>query len=111
MSRPMLIRIRIILQHLSNGQRVTAGHMARLLDVSQRTVARDFDYMINGLDLPIKYEFTQRSYVLDGPLPSIFDVTGSKDGASGGLAPAVPRHRAAAAAARPKRNVRSRGAK
>ncbi len=82
----MLIRIRIILQHLSDGQRVTAGHMARLLDVSQRTIARDLDYMINALDLPIKYEFILKSYILDGPLPSIFSVTRDGDGKLDGIA-------------------------
>jgi hypothetical protein len=70
----MLIRIRMILQQLADGQRVTASHMARTLDVSTRTIARDFDYMINGLDLPIRYEYRRRSYILCGPLPSIFSV-------------------------------------
>lgn len=70
----MLVRIRTILQHLAEGQRVTAANMARTLDVSQRTVARDFDYMINGLDLPIQYEHSRRTYILAGPLPSIFAV-------------------------------------
>lgn len=78
-SRPMLVRIRTILQHLTEGQRVTAANMARTLDVSQRTVARDFDYMINGLDLPIRYEHSRRTYILAGPLPSIFAVN-SGDG-------------------------------
>lgn len=81
----MLIRIRIILQHLTDGQRVTAGQMARLLDVSQRTIARDFDYMMNALDLPIKYEFMLKSYILDGPLPSIFSVSRDGDGKLDGV--------------------------
>lgn len=75
-SRPMLIRIRIILQHLANGQRVTAGQMAESLDVSTRTIARDFDYMMNGLELPISYEYKMKSYVLAGPLPSLFSLGG-----------------------------------
>lgn len=78
----MLVRIRTILQHLVEGQRVTAAGMARTLDVSQRTVARDFDYMMNGLDLPIRYEHSQRTYILAGPLPSIFAVK-SSDGIMG----------------------------
>jgi hypothetical protein len=78
----MLVRIRTILQHLVEGQRVTAAGMARTLDVSQRTVARDFDYMMNGLDLPIRYEHSQRTYILAGPLPSIFAVK-SGDGILG----------------------------
>lgn len=82
----MLIRIRIILQHLTDGQRVTAGQMARLLDVSQRTIARDFDYMMNSLDLPIKYEYILKSYILDGPLPSIFSVSRDGDGKLDGVA-------------------------
>ena len=107
----MLIRIRVILQHLTNGQRVTAGHMARLLDVSQRTVARDFDYMINGLDLPIKYEIGRRSYVLEGPLPSLFDVTGPKDGSAKKISPTMPKPAVAVSAAKPRRGVKSNGAK
>jgi hypothetical protein len=107
----MLIRIRVILQHLSNGQRVTAGHMARLLDVSQRTVARDFDYMINGLDLPIKYEIGRRSYVLEGPLPSLFDVAGPKDGSAKKTSPTMPKPAVAVSALKPRRGVKSNGAK
>ncbi len=76
-SRPMLIRIRIILQHLADGQRVTAGQMAESLDVSTRTIARDFDYMMNGLELPICYEYKMKSYVLAGPLPSLFSLDGT----------------------------------
>lgn len=77
----MLIRIRIILQHLADGQRVTAGQMAEFLDVSTRTIARDFDYMMNGLELPICYEYKMKSYVLAGPLPSLFSLGG--DGVAG----------------------------
>jgi len=72
----MLIRIRIILQHLADGKRVTAGQMAESLDVSARTIARDFDYMMNGLELPICYEYKRKSYVLAGPLPSLFSLGG-----------------------------------
>lgn len=91
LSRPMLIRIRMILQHLADGQRVTASHMARTLDVSARTIARDFDYMINGLDLPIRYEYRRRSYVLCGPLPSIFSVVA--DGKAKTASPAVKKRK------------------
>lgn len=109
----MLIRIRIILQHLTNGQRVTAGHMARVLDVSQRTIARDFDYMINGLDLPIKYEFGRKSYILDGPLPSIFAVSAPSDGAIDGKGAPTKQHpvRERVATASAKRGLRKNGAK
>lgn len=72
----MLIRIRIILQHLADGKRVTAGQMAESLDVSTRTIARDFDYMMNSLELPISYEYKRKSYVLAGPLPSLFSLGG-----------------------------------
>lgn len=107
----MLIRIRIILQHLTDGQRVTAGHMARLLDVSQRTIARDFDYMINGLDLPIKYEFGRRSYILDGPLPSIFAVPGTSEGKNDGMPATGTVIRGTDGLASQKRRVRQSAAK
>lgn len=77
----MLVRIRTILQHLAEGQRVTASNMAQALEVSHRTVARDFDYMINGLDLPIRYEYKRRSYILAGPLPSFFSLNSDEEGA------------------------------
>ena len=107
----MLIRIRIILQHLTDGQRVTAGQMARLLDVSQRTIARDFDYMINALDLPIKYEFILKSYILDGPLPSIFSV--SRDGHSklDGVAKSTRQRSESDGAASPNHRVNESAAK
>lgn len=100
-SRPMLVRIRTILQHLTEGQRVTAANMARTLDVSQRAVARDFDYMINGLDLPIHYEHSRRTYILAGPLPSIFAVNSDNGVADGKLDKSPARRPASVTGSKP----------
>lgn len=100
----MLVRIRTILQHLAQGQRVTAGSMARILDVSHRTVARDLDYMINGLDLPIHYEHSRRTYILAGPLPSIFAVNSDNGVADGKLDKSPVRRSASLTGSKPPKN-------
>ncbi len=69
--RPTLYRLQAILMRLSRGERVTANHMAEDLEVSVRTVARDIDYLINTLHVPMSYHYSKKSYVLDGPLPSL----------------------------------------
>lgn len=71
----MLSRLRIILQRLSRGERVTAGILAKSMDVSQRTIARDLDYLAHGLDVPVTYDYQLKSYVLKGPIPSILSIT------------------------------------
>lgn len=70
----MLIRLRSIVLRLSRGERVTAGILAASLEVSPRTIARDLDYLANGLELPITYDFHLKSYVLNGPVPSILSI-------------------------------------
>jgi predicted DNA-binding transcriptional regulator YafY len=45
--------------------------MAAELNVSLRTVARDFDYLMNRLGVPLKYDFRKKSYVLTGEIPPI----------------------------------------
>ncbi len=69
--RPTLVRLRVILAHLQRGERVTAGMMAAELNVSLRTVARDFDYLMNGLRVPLEYDYRKKSYVLTGEIPPI----------------------------------------
>lgn len=76
--RPTLIRLQAILLRLSKGERVTASMMAKELQVSARTIARDFDYLINGLHAPIAYDYSRKSYVLTGPLPPLL-VTSTKN--------------------------------
>ncbi len=70
-TRPTLYRLQAILVRLSRGDRVTASIMADILEVSSRTVARDFDYLINRLHVPMEYNYVKKSYVLTGPLPSL----------------------------------------
>jgi hypothetical protein len=67
--RPIIIRLRVILDRLQRGERVTAGIMSTELNVSLRTIARDFDYLINELQVPMKYDYTMKSYVLTGEIP------------------------------------------
>ncbi len=74
----MLIRLRSIVLRLSRGERVTAGILAKTLEVSPRTIARDLDYLANGLELPITYDFQLKSYVLSGPVPSILSIHPSR---------------------------------
>jgi hypothetical protein len=45
--------------------------MAAELNVSLRTVARDFEYLINGLRVPLEYDYRKKSYVLTGDIPPI----------------------------------------
>lgn len=70
----MLTRLRSIVLRLSRGERVTAGILAKAMEVSPRTIARDLDYLANGLELPITYDFQRKSYVLKGPVPSILSI-------------------------------------
>lgn len=70
----MLTRLRQILMRLSRGERVTAGILAKSMDVSQRTIARDLDYLAHGMDVPVSYDYQLKSYVLRGPIPSILSI-------------------------------------
>lgn len=67
--RPIIVRLRIILDRLQRGDRVTAGLMAVELNVSIRTAARDFDYLMHSLRVPMKYDYRKKSYVLTGEIP------------------------------------------
>ena len=67
--RPIIIRLRAILDRLQRGDRVTAGIMSAELNVSLRTIARDFDYLINELHVPMRYDYAMKSYVLTGEIP------------------------------------------
>ncbi len=79
--RPTIVRLQAILARLHRGERVTAGMMAAELNVSLRTVARDFDYLINSLRVPLVYDFGKKSYVLTGQIPPILiDPTESSEG-------------------------------
>lgn len=72
LSRPALYRIQTILASLINGDVVTAKRMAGLLEVSARTIARDIDYLINTLHVPVKYNNHRFTYELTGPVPVLF---------------------------------------
>lgn len=72
LSRPALYRVQSILASLINGEVVTAGKVAAQLEVSQRTIARDINYLINTLHIPIAYDAQQHTYVLKGPVPVLF---------------------------------------
>jgi len=72
--RPTLYRIQSILARLVNGDRVTASIMADVLEVSRRTVARDIDYLINVLHVPIAYDRKRSTYILDGQVPILFSL-------------------------------------
>lgn len=67
--RPIIVRLRIILDRLQRGERVTAGLMAVELNISMRTAARDFDYLMHSLRVPMRYDFRKKSYVLTGEIP------------------------------------------
>lgn len=72
LSRPALYRIQTILASLVNGEVVTASRMADRLEVSGRTIARDIDYLINSLHVPVVYDNRRHTYVLAGPVPVLF---------------------------------------
>jgi predicted DNA-binding transcriptional regulator YafY len=72
LSRPALYRIQTILASLINGEKVTTRVMAKRLEVSPRTVARDIDYLINSLHVPVSYDQRKHTYVLNGPVPVLF---------------------------------------
>ncbi len=72
LSRPALYRIQTILAALINGEKVTARAMAKRLEVSVRTIARDIDYLINSLHVPVGYDKRKHTYVLHGPVPVLF---------------------------------------
>lgn len=67
--RPIIVRLRVILDHLQRGERVTAGLIAVELNVSLRTTARDFDYLMHSLRVPMMYDYRKKSYVLTGEIP------------------------------------------
>lgn len=75
--RPTIFRIQAILARLVAGEKVTARSMATLLEVSERTVARDIDYLVNALHVPMAYDFKRKSYILVGPVPTLFALPAS----------------------------------
>lgn len=72
--RPTLYRIQWILARLVTGDRVTSRVLAENLEVSQRTIARDIDYLMNVLHVPMVYDYVKKSYVLTGPIPVLFSL-------------------------------------
>jgi predicted DNA-binding transcriptional regulator YafY len=72
LSRPALYRIQYILAALLNGETVTTRTMSARLEVSPRTIARDIDYLINTLHVPLFYDTHKHTYVLNGPIPVLF---------------------------------------
>lgn len=77
--RPTIVRLRAILARLQRGERVTAGIMAAELNVSLRTIARDLEYLMNSLHVPLMYDYRKKSYVLTGEIPPIL-IEPSDDG-------------------------------
>lgn len=73
-NRSTLFRIHAIIARLAAGERVTANTMAKLLEVSERTIARDIDYIMNALHVPMDYDFKRKSYVLNGPVPTFYAI-------------------------------------
>lgn len=67
--RPVLYRIQSILHKMVNGERVTASCVARELEVSPRTVARDIAYLIDVLHVPMLFDYSRKTYILNGPIP------------------------------------------
>jgi len=89
LSRPALYRIQIILAALINGELVTAGRMANRLEVSGRTIARDIDYLINSLHVPVSYDSKRHTYILTGPVPVLFSPHAQSPSSDNGQGPDV----------------------
>ncbi len=54
MNRPSIERLFLILQMLEGGRVVPAGTLAVELDVSQKTIFRDMDFLRDRLQVPIQ---------------------------------------------------------
>jgi predicted DNA-binding transcriptional regulator YafY len=54
--------------------------MAAELNVSLRTAARDFDYLMHSLHVPLTYDYRKKSYVLTGEIPPILIEPSEPDG-------------------------------
>lgn len=63
-TRPMVMRIRYLLNALATKRTVRTNIVADQLEVSARTIARDLDMLINQFDLPIEYDRSHKTYRL-----------------------------------------------
>ncbi|MEM9400201.1 MAG: WYL domain-containing transcriptional regulator [Verrucomicrobiota bacterium] len=67
-SRPPLVRMLRIHEELQNERYPNCNKLARALEVSTKTIQRDFDFMRDQLGLPIDYEQTKFGYYYTEPV-------------------------------------------
>ena len=62
MRRPEVHRIYRIERSIKEGKYPNAAQLAKMLEVSQRTVQRDIEYMRDLLGAPVEYDKSKRGY-------------------------------------------------
>jgi len=62
LSRPPLERMLRIHQELKSGKYPNASSLARKMEVSTKTIHRDFDFMRDRMELPIEYDSSKFGY-------------------------------------------------
>ena len=70
-TRPPLARMARIHNLLNAGRAVTAVKVARELEVSPKTIARDLEYMRESLELPLEYEASEHTFRYRRPVASM----------------------------------------
>src|SRR5215471_10730831 len=65
-SRPPLARMKYIYERLKTQRRPNCSALAKLLEVSPKTVQRDIDFMRYQLDLPIEYDQVRHGFFFNG---------------------------------------------
>ena len=61
-SRPPILRMSRIRQKLLRGERFNASTLAAELEVSDRTITRDIDFLRTHLNYEISFDFAENSF-------------------------------------------------
>lgn len=69
--RPTLYRVYELFRQLNGKQKITAGSLASELQVSERTIRRDINYLRDMLGVPIEYDTKKRTFILTGTITDL----------------------------------------
>src|SRR5262245_31545914 len=74
-TRPPLQRMMYIHSEILRGKYPNANTLARDLEMSSRSIARDFDFMRDRMQLPLRYDELKHGYYYDGKVSAFPTLT------------------------------------
>lgn len=71
-TRPIIARLRSEMELIRSLRYPSAKELARRLEVSSKTVHRDFDLLRDQLGVPLEYSAVKRGWLVRGPRIAIW---------------------------------------